>query len=177
MTVFTRYAAVVIALGSAAAGCGCVGGPHERVLRIEYTTEPSAEGDVESGVVFWRFAAIGREELPDDLVENLGSTFPMFFQLDNKLANTCFVTSTRFGLTILDRRTAQLRGPLWRTVDAGWTVEFSLQANGTVLGNTGYFFSGGTPAKPRTLKGSYREVAGFAECYEKVRDAASVPPT
>jgi hypothetical protein len=178
MTVYAKRAALAIAVVSAATSVGCVNSaPPGRVLRVEYTTEPSAQGDVESGVVFWRPTVIGREELPADLMEKLGSTFPIVFQLDGKLANTCFVANAGFGLTSLDRGRTDLRGPLWRTVDAGWTIDFSLQPNGTILGTTGYYFSSGNPAEPRTLEGSYRMVADFSECYEKVRNAPSRPAT
>ena len=171
MTVSARCPALGIALGFAATGFACVSRlPTERVLRVEYTSAVT-QTDIESGVVFWRRTDIGREELPTDLKEKLGSTFPVVFQLDGKLANTCFVTNSGFGLTSLERGKAGLSGPLWRTVDAGWTVDFSLLLDGTIRGTTGYYFSGGGSSGPRALKGSYREVADFTECYDKVRNA------
>ena len=174
MTVFARSTLLAGAIGAAMSIVGCVNvvSP-ERVLRIEYASEPDAKGDVESGVIYWRSKVIGREELPADLREKLGSTFPVIFQLDGKLANTCFVTNAGFGLTLLDRGKSDLRGPLWRTVDAGWSVDFTLLPDGTIRGKTGYYFSNAKSGDPSTLKGAYREVPDFDECFGKVRDAPS----
>jgi hypothetical protein len=178
MTVSDRFVALLVLLGTTASGVGCVSSVStEPVLRVEYTSGPDAQGDVESGVVFWRPTDIVPEELPTDLQEKLGSTFPIVFQLDDKLANTCFVTNDSFGLTSLDRRKSELGGPLWLTVDAGWTVDFFLLPDGTIRGTTGHYFSSGKSGDPDTLKGTYREVADFTECYEKVRSAPSDPAT
>lgn len=108
-------------------------------------------------------------------MEKLGSTFPVVFQLEEKLANTCFVTNSDFGLTLLDRGNSALRGPLWLTVDAQWWIEFALTPDGTVRGKTGYFFGNGKSNDARTVTGSYSEVADFTECFNQVRDAPSEP--
>ena len=131
------------------------------MLRVEYASQPDANGDIESGVVFWRRESIRGEEIPDDLLERLGNAFPVVFQLDRKLANACFVTSSGFGLTLLDRAKSNLKGPLWLTVDAGWTIEFSLRSDGSVDGKTGYYFANEVSSDATLLKGTHRDVADF----------------
>lgn len=65
MTFYGRLMTLIIALGSATIGAGCVSGASTlNVLRVEYAGEPDALGAVESGVIFWRSKSIAREEIP-----------------------------------------------------------------------------------------------------------------
>jgi hypothetical protein len=159
--------AVAVACVSIAASCATADSVRP-VLRIEYATVASADGTIEHGVVFWRRELIQGAEVPGDLLQNFSDGYPVSLQLEGKLANTCYVTSRGFGLALLKRTESHLSGPLWFTADWAWGVDFSLELDGMVRGTM----------DSTALRGRYREVEDFSECYERARSAmaSSAPP-
>jgi hypothetical protein len=116
-------------------------------------------------VIFWRPQPVRGDEIPADLLEKLGESFPMVLRLDEKLANTCYYTPNGFGLALLEREPSRLSGPLWLTVDSSWSVDFTLAGDGTAQGSMRYSSS----KTPYPLAGTHRTVSDFSECYEQVR--------
>jgi hypothetical protein len=157
MTLILASACITLGVDSARADA------EQRVLRIEYATDPDAQGAIETGIVFWRRDLIQGAEVPGDLIQRFADGFPVLLKLEGKLANACYVTNAGFGLALLERKESRLSGPLWFTADYAWTVDFSLGSDGTVRGTT----------RSIALKGSYREVKDFSECYARTRSATS----
>jgi hypothetical protein len=155
--------ATVILLSLATAGC-ISSAPSGRVLRVEYREAPGTD-PIEPGVIFWRRQPVRGDEIPADLLEKLGQSFPMTLLLDEKLANTCYYTASGFGLALLEREPSRLSGPLWLTADYTWSVDFTLAGDGIAIGSMKYSSS----KTPYPLAGTHREVSDFSECYEQVR--------